>query len=249
MKYAAILLGLLLTPLVAVAQVAPETRWADPSYVELDVEFPGDGYHANWELFRCACGDLLVHSELDMPGDAEVGETLMVGRRAVLSRGFGDNQEEFGSSMDAPALMMQLALRLLERVQPAGPSAVREAVAVDATEEIMNLMLDTGTAAGGFQAPWSVKGKLAPAGETRRRFDLEFEGAYRNYDYPNAFAFHEPVAGPKTLETLDAEILATWRISRHFRLVAEIDFRETASTDTRIQYERTRYSLSVVWEL
>ena len=85
--------------------------------------------------------------------------------------------------------------------------------------------------------------------EPGRRFDLEFEGAYRNYDYPNAFAFHEPVAGPKTLETLDAEILATWRISRHFRLVAEIDFRETASTDTRIQYERTRYSLSVVWEL
>ena len=180
MKYAAILLGLLLTPLVAVAQVAPETRWADPSYVELDVEFPGDGYHANWELFRCACGDLLVHSELDMPGDAEVGETLMVGRRAVLSRGFGDNQEEFGSSMDAPALMMQLALRLLERVQPAGPSAVREAVAVDATEEIMNLMLDTGTAVGGFQAPWSVQGRLSAQGESKRRFDLEFTFTVRD---------------------------------------------------------------------
>ena len=38
-----------------------------------------------------------------------------------------------------------------------------------------------------------------------RRFDLEIEAAYRNYDYPNAFAFHEPAAGPKTLETLDAE--------------------------------------------
>lgn len=82
-----------------------------------------------------------------------------------------------------------------------------------------------------------------------RRFDLEFEAAYRNYDYPNAFAFHEPAAGPKTLETLDAEFLATWRISRHFSLIAEIDFRETASTDTRIEYDRTRYSLSLVWDL
>ena len=82
-----------------------------------------------------------------------------------------------------------------------------------------------------------------------RRFDLEIETAYRDYDYPNAFAFHEPLAGPKTLETLDAEIRGTWRISRHFRLIAEVDFRETASTDTRIEYDRTRYSLSLVWEL
>lgn len=82
-----------------------------------------------------------------------------------------------------------------------------------------------------------------------RRFDLELETSYRDYVYPNAFAFHEPIAGPKTLETLDVEVLATWRISRHFRLFGEIDYRETASTDTRIQYERTRYSLSLVWEL
>jgi tetratricopeptide (TPR) repeat protein len=82
-----------------------------------------------------------------------------------------------------------------------------------------------------------------------RRFDLEFEAAYRNYDYPNAFAFHEPAAGPKTLETLDAELLGTWRLSRHFSLIAEAVYRETASTDTRIEYDRTRYSLSLVWDL
>jgi hypothetical protein len=81
-----------------------------------------------------------------------------------------------------------------------------------------------------------------------RRFDLEIETAYRNYDYPNALAFHEPLAGPKTLETLDAEILGTWRMSRQFSLIAEVDYRETASTDTRIEYDRTRYSLSLVGE-
>lgn len=82
-----------------------------------------------------------------------------------------------------------------------------------------------------------------------RRFDFEVETSYRDYTYPNAFAFHEPAAGPKTLETLDAQVIGTFRLSRHFSLLAEIDFRETASTDTRIEYDRTRYSLSVVWEL
>ena len=180
MKLSAIFLSLAMLPLAALAEIAPETRWNDPSHVVLDVEFPGDGYHANWELFRCDCGDLLVHSELNVPGEARTGETLMVHRRAVLSRGFGDQQEELGSSLDAPALMMQLALRLLERAEPGGPSKVTGEMGVDVTEEIMNIMLDTGTASGGFQAPWSVKGSIEAVGETKRRFDLEFTFSLRD---------------------------------------------------------------------
>jgi tetratricopeptide (TPR) repeat protein len=82
-----------------------------------------------------------------------------------------------------------------------------------------------------------------------RRFDLELNGYYRNYEYPNAFAFHNPVAGQKTLETFDAELLASWRLTQHFKLVAEVDYRESRSTDFRIGYDRTRYSLGLVWEL
>ena len=81
-----------------------------------------------------------------------------------------------------------------------------------------------------------------------RRFDFEIGATYRDYDYPNAFAFHEPIAGPKTLETLDAEVLGTWRLTRRFSLIADVDYRETASTDTRIEYDRMRYSLSLIWD-
>ena len=52
-----------------------------------------------------------------------------------------------------------------------------------------------------------------------------------------------------TLKTLDAELVGTWRLSHHFSLIAEVDYRDTASTDTRIEYDRTRYALSLVWEL
>lgn len=90
----------------------------------------------------------------------------------------------------------------------------------------------------GFEYHWSPG----------RRFDLDFQGYYRIYDYPNAFAFHNPVAGPKTLETADAKLLASYRITGNLSIVAQVDRRETASTDTRIQYERTLYSLGVVWE-
>lgn len=172
---ALIVLSLGLLPAsVTMAEISAATRWADPSGVVLDVEFPGEGYHANWELFRCKCGDLLVRSELNVPGEVEKGETVLVEGRAILSRGFGEHQQELGASLDAPALMMQLALRLLERSEPGGPSRITVPAAIDVTESEQPILLDTQTAMGGFQAPWSVSGKLSPAGEDKRRFDLLF---------------------------------------------------------------------------
>ena len=80
------------------------------------------------------------------------------------------------------------------------------------------------------------------------RFDIEASGTYRLYDFPNAFAFHNPAAGPKTQESLDGSLLATWHINRHWSIVAEARHREVVSNDIRIQYDRTQYVLGVRWE-
>ncbi len=173
-KFLTAMLVMLFSGPNAAAGIAAETRWADPSLVKLDIEFPGDGYHANWELFRCDCGDLLVRSELNVPGEVVTGELLLVAGRAVLSRGFGQYKAEAAASLDAAALMMQLTLRLLERSEPAGPSRITQSRNVELEDTINHINLDTGTAVGGFQAPWSISGSISAAGETQRRFDLRF---------------------------------------------------------------------------
>jgi len=202
---------------VARAEISPGTRWADPSHVKLGVEFPGDGYHADWELFRCECGDLLVRSELNMPGEVEAGETLLVGGRAVLSRGFA-SEPELGSSLDAPALMMQLALRLLERAEPGGPAKITEARAIEVLEETSPIELESYSAVGGFKAPWALKASIEPVGEARRRFDLHFEftvgagsevqrGNMRLKGVADFAALEFPLAGSASLEKWSL----TWR--------------------------------------
>ena len=165
----------LLSRPVAAAELSSATRWADPSSVRLDVEFPGNGYHATWELFRCDCGDLMIRSELSVPGEVESGETVLVGGRVILTRGF-DNEDEtlLGASLDAPALMMQLVLSLLERIAPAGPSANNASTDVAMEEPLHPIHLDSGDAAGSFRAPWAVEGTIAPLTESKRQFDLSF---------------------------------------------------------------------------
>jgi tetratricopeptide (TPR) repeat protein len=90
----------------------------------------------------------------------------------------------------------------------------------------------------GLQLHWSPS----------RRFMVEANGAYLQYDYPNAFAFHEPTAGNKTQESAYANLIATFRITGHISVVAKASYRETVSNDTRIQYERNMYSLGVRWD-
>jgi len=80
------------------------------------------------------------------------------------------------------------------------------------------------------------------------RFDLELSGIYRLYDYPNAFAFHNPVVGRKTQESADASIIGTFRLTPRLSLVAEASYRETVSNDIRIQYERYQYMLGLRWQ-
>lgn len=80
------------------------------------------------------------------------------------------------------------------------------------------------------------------------RLQLEAGGYYRIYDFPNAYAFHNPVAGPKTLESLGAHALVSYAISRSLSIDLKAQSYEAVSTDARIQYDRVHYSLGVTWQ-
>ncbi len=80
------------------------------------------------------------------------------------------------------------------------------------------------------------------------RFDFMVAGIYRLYDYPNAFAFHEPTAGSKEQESTEIEVLGTYRMTRSLSLVGEVRYTETVSNDIRIQYDRFEYVLGVRWQ-
>ena len=80
------------------------------------------------------------------------------------------------------------------------------------------------------------------------RFDFEAQGAYYLYDFPNAFAFHEPTAAGKTQESILGKIEASFRMTRYLSLVAEARLRNNESNDIRIQYQRLQYMLGVRWE-
>lgn len=80
------------------------------------------------------------------------------------------------------------------------------------------------------------------------RFRAEARTLYRLFDYPNAFAFHNPMANPKTQEDIHSVLTLSYRMTPGLSIVAEGRYREVASNDTRIQYERTQFVVGVRWQ-
>lgn len=80
------------------------------------------------------------------------------------------------------------------------------------------------------------------------RFQLNADAQYRIYNYNNAFAFNNPAAGRKTLETATGNLKATLDMGWNLQLVGEYTYRDVASNDTRIAYERSLFLLSLQWD-
>lgn len=90
----------------------------------------------------------------------------------------------------------------------------------------------------GFEFHWRISD----------RFELDFDADYSVYDFPRAFAFHNPVAGPKTLETNHGRFRLEYRLTPRLSLNADADFREATSTDIRIGHTRMQFALGVSWQ-
>ena len=80
-----------------------------------------------------------------------------------------------------------------------------------------------------------------------QRFRFEIDGYYRNYDFPNAFAYNNPVAGVKTLEAVHGDVTLEFRMTPHLSIAANAEYREQESTDARIAYDRLLFSLGITW--
>ncbi len=80
------------------------------------------------------------------------------------------------------------------------------------------------------------------------RFSLKAEALYRIYNYANAFAFNNPAAGRKTLETATGKLKAVLEMGWNTRLVGEYQYKDVTSNDTRIAHQRSLFLLSLQWD-
>lgn len=89
--------------------------------------------------------------------------------------------------------------------------------------------------------------RLAVRFQPNRKLRLAIAAVSRAYEYPNAFAFNVIAGGPRELDWLSAELNFEYRFTPAISLWAELEIRDVAATDLRVNYDRTRSMLGVRW--
>jgi tetratricopeptide (TPR) repeat protein len=80
-----------------------------------------------------------------------------------------------------------------------------------------------------------------------RRVSVSAGATARTYDYPNAFAFNDPAAGPKELDDVVADFRVDIAIKKALSIVVGLEATDVTSTDARAQYSRARSLLGISW--
>jgi tetratricopeptide (TPR) repeat protein len=90
---------------------------------------------------------------------------------------------------------------------------------------------------------------LASIAFRTRRLGAEAGIVYRTYDFPNGFAFDEPLAGDKTLDRMFAYFEASYRIRQRYHIMASAELDAVDATDPRSAYDRNLFSVGMRWRL
>jgi hypothetical protein len=189
------------------AECVAESPWYDAN--RLAVHFASADGEADW-LFELASGSEYRITLDEKLGDAPVvGVIMVVGGQVMISKGLELELGGETDSLDAPALVQQLTLKLLQHAYPQGREQVLGVENFRMTRNYLYLTAATSRASAEFAPPWTVTGKIDNGNFDYVDFELDFEAP--DVDYRAQFSGRweklvDPVAFP------DSMIIEDWRV-------------------------------------
>lgn len=175
MTLAALLLAL---PLAASADCGKDPECDDPSAwarfttIDLTVSSPDFPEVFRWNgRFDHEVLDIAIDVDAPKVKPPQKGTVALVGGRIMLTRGIAMESGSEIDALDAPVLNMKLAMILLGRVFPEGPSGISGQRRIDRTDKV-GIKYATPSASGYIPAPWRLKGKVAKLAGERVAYDL-----------------------------------------------------------------------------
>ena len=184
-----------------------ESPWYDAN--RLTVHFESADGEADW-LFELSSGsEYRITLDEKLGGEPVAGIIMVVGGQVMISKGL---ELELGSetdSLDAPALVQQLTLKLLQHVFPQGRGQVRGVENFRVRREHLYLTAATSRASAEFAPPWTVTGNIDSGNFDWVDFELDFEAP--DVDYRAQFSGRWEEL-PDPVDFPDSMIIEDWQV-------------------------------------
>jgi hypothetical protein len=112
--------------------------------------------------------------ELKITADGQPSQIMLVnGRRAwMLVKNVALEPGQEIDTLDGPVLNLRIALELLRAAAPAGPGKIKERTEVHLDEQKRSITVNTASASGGIDAPWTLDAVIEPIAPDQWSFEL-----------------------------------------------------------------------------
>ncbi|MFZ0736640.1 MAG: hypothetical protein WBL70_10555 [Candidatus Acidiferrales bacterium] len=153
---------------------APKTdsEWFSPTHASIRAQDQGTTATIVYEIG--ANQDLKVTMSGENEGKKQVSEMMLInGKRPwMLTRNVPMEKGYEIDALDAVVLNLKLVLRLLTAAAPGGPASVKEKSTFDVRENVRSIEVNTTSASGGLEAPWTLHAIIQKTGVDEWSFDL-----------------------------------------------------------------------------
>ena len=183
-----------------------DSPWYDAN--RLAVHFESADGTADW-LFELASGSEYRITLDEKFGEPVAGVIMVLDGQVMITKGLELEPGQETDSLDAPALVQQLTLKLLQHVFPQGRGQVLGVEDFRVTRQHLYLTAATSRASAEFAPPWTVSGNVDNGNFDWVDFELDFEAP--DVDYRAQFSgrwqeLPDPIAFPDTM------IIEDWRV-------------------------------------
>jgi hypothetical protein len=152
--------------------VKADSEWYSPTRASLRTQDQGDAVTILYEI--SGNQDLKITMDTVENGKNQTAEMMvihgqnqwMLAKNLPLEKGYEID------ALDEVVLNLKLALELLRAAAPGGPTGIKQKETFDVKEERRSIAVNTPSANGGLEAPWSLHASIEPVSAGEWSFEL-----------------------------------------------------------------------------
>jgi len=154
------------------APVKADNEWYSPTRASVSAQDDGAADTVLYEI--SGNQDLKITMETVEKGKKQIAEMMvingpsqwMLAKHVPLEKGYEID------ALDGVVLNLKLVLELLRAAAPGGPTGIKQKTTFDVKEDRRSILVNTASASGGLEAPWTLHAIIEPVGGDQWSFDL-----------------------------------------------------------------------------
>jgi hypothetical protein len=154
------------------ASVKADSEWYSPTRASIRAQEQGAAVTILYEIGGNQ--DLKVTMDILEKGKKQIAEMMVINGRSqwMLAKNLPLEKGYEIDALDGVVLNLKLALELLRAAAPGGPTGIKQKTAFDVKEDRRSIAVNTASASGGLEAPWTLHAMIEPISADQWSFEL-----------------------------------------------------------------------------